>query len=236
MHHPLIDVKTIEQMPEPYIQTIGEVFARFDENTQDSGNISYGVRVDQTRYFIKTAGRPNDTQAYLEYPQRVALLRNAVRLKRQCSHTALPRLYQVIESPEGPLLVYEWLRGKLLHATSQVWNDPNSAFQRFRRLPASEILAALDVIYELHHELAQLGWIAVDFYDGCLIYDFAAQRLGVMDLDTYHQGPFINEMGRMFGSSRFMAPEEFERGAKIDQRTTSSPWAVRRLSSFQMAA
>jgi serine/threonine-protein kinase len=27
-------------------------------------------------------------------------------------------------------------------------------------------------------------------------------------------------MGRMFGSSLFMAPEEFERGARIDERTT----------------
>lgn len=27
-------------------------------------------------------------------------------------------------------------------------------------------------------------------------------------------------MGRMFGSTRFMAPEEFELGAPIDQRTT----------------
>lgn len=40
-----------------------------------------------------------------------------------------------------------------------------------------------------------------------------------MDLDTYHQGPFINEMGRLFGSSRFMAPEELQRGATIDQCT-----------------
>ena len=27
-------------------------------------------------------------------------------------------------------------------------------------------------------------------------------------------------MGRMFGSDRFMAPEEFERGVRIDERTT----------------
>jgi serine/threonine-protein kinase len=27
-------------------------------------------------------------------------------------------------------------------------------------------------------------------------------------------------MGRMFGSDRFMAPEEFEKGARIDERTT----------------
>ena len=35
----------------------------------------------------------------------------------------------------------------------------------------------------------------------------------------YQQAPFINEMGRMFGSSRYMAAEEFERGAPIDERT-----------------
>ena len=99
-------------------------------------------------------------------------------------------------------------------------NDPQSTFQRFRRLPSHEIIRALDLVYELHHHLAELGWIAIDFYDGCLIYDFNYQELHIVDLDHYCEGPFINEMGRMFGSSRFMAPEEFERGARIDERTT----------------
>ena len=66
---------------------------------------------------------------------------------------------------------------------------PQSALQRFRRLPASEILNALDVIFELHCELAQTGWIAGDFYDGCLIYDFARQDIHVIDLDGYREGP-----------------------------------------------
>jgi serine/threonine-protein kinase len=30
----------------------------------------------------------------------------------------------------------------------------------------------------------------------------------------------MNDMGRMFGSTRFMAPEEFELGARLDERTT----------------
>lgn len=42
----------------------------------------------------------------------------------------------------------------------------------------------------------------------------------MIDLDTYSRGPVVNTMGRMFGSTRFMAPEEFARGAVIDQRTT----------------
>jgi serine/threonine-protein kinase len=76
------------------------------------------------------------------------------------------------------------------------------------------------VVYELHRELAQRGWIAVDFYDGCMMYDFGRQVLRVVDLDNYHDGPFVNHMGRMFGSSRFMAAEEFELGARIDERTS----------------
>jgi serine/threonine-protein kinase len=43
----------------------------------------------------------------------------------------------------------------------------------------------------------------------------------VIDLDTYRRGPYRNTMGRMFGSTRFMAPEELTLGAPIDSRTTA---------------
>ena len=220
MSHPLLDIVSIEQTPDAYVNSIGEVFAVFDEHTQDSGNVSYGVHVGRERYFIKTAGPRNNPRPYLTHAQRVALLRNAIRLAECCRHPALSCLQQVIESPDGPLLVYAWIDGELIGANRLSRNDPNSAFQRFRSLPAVEILDALDVIFDLHNEVAHLGWIAVDFYDGCLIYNFARRQLRVVDLDTYQKGAFTNEMGRMFGSSRFMAPEEFELGAGIDQRTT----------------
>jgi serine/threonine protein kinase len=161
----------------------------------------------------------HDQRPFLKHPARVALLRNAVRLSGSCRHPTLPRLYRVIESPSGPLLVYQWLDGELLGAPRARRDDPESAFQRFRSLPAATIQESLDAIFDLHHELARAGWIAVDFYDGCLIYDFKSGRLGIVDLDTYSDGPFRNEMGRMFGSTRFMAPEEFELGALIDERT-----------------
>ena len=219
-HHPLLDVECIEQMPDVYLNTVGSVFAVFDERTQDSGNISYGIQTTQGRYFVKTAGNPDDPNPFLSHSGRVSLLRNAVRLRRNCNHRTLPALHQVIESPNGPLLVYQWVDGALIRVDAVMRSDPQSTFQRFRRLPSHKIIRALDLIYELHYQLAQLGWIAVDFYDGCLIYDFNNQDLHIVDLDNYCETPFINEMGRMFGSSRFMAPEEFERGARIDGRTT----------------
>jgi serine/threonine protein kinase len=214
-----LDRDVIDEPPLQFLRAVGAVFAEFGHLTQDSGNVSYGVRIDADRYFVKTAGQPDDSRPFLTYLARVELLRNAAQIARTCRHSVLPRLYRVIESPCGPLLVYEWLDGELIGVHSTRRDDPDSSFQRFRRLPTATIEGCLDMVFDLHNKLAGLGWIAVDFYDGSLIYDFKSGNLGVVDLDTYRQGPFRNEMGRMFGSTRFMAPEEFELDALIDQRT-----------------
>jgi serine/threonine-protein kinase len=214
-----LDRDVIDLGGEHYLNSVGTVFAEFGAQTQDSGNISYGVQIGAKRYFVKTAGRSDDPRPALDHSARVALLRNAVRLRKSGEHATLPSLYRVIESPTGPLLIYEWLEGELLGVPRAQRDDPASAFQRFRSLSADTILSCLDAVYDLHDQIARSGWIAVDFYDGCLIYDFAAGRLGVIDLDMYASGPFRNSMGRMFGSTRFMAPEELELGAFIDERT-----------------
>src|SRR5215207_6895723 len=112
----------------------GEVFATFD--TQDSGNVSYGVRIGERRYFVKTAGRVDDPTPPLDHAARVALLRNAIVIARSSTHGALPVLHEVIESPAGPLLKYEWFDGELLGVPSARRDDPSSSFQRFRALPA----------------------------------------------------------------------------------------------------
>ncbi len=206
----------IDLQPSTYLQQLGPVFARFGADTQDSGNVSYGVRAGDSRYFIKTAGDPADPDPYLDFDGRVALLRNAVDVARSVTHPALPSLHAVIESPGGPLLVYDWRDGELLGD-----RGPDSPHERFRALPVEEIMAALDALYDLHAELDAAGWVEGDFYDGAMLYDFARSRLTVMDLDTYRRGPHRNDMGRMFGSSRFMAPEQFSLGAPIDTRTTA---------------
>ena len=204
--------------PHDFLSRHADVFAVFD--AQDSGNVSYGARVGDERLFVKTAGSPDDPQPFLRHDARVALLRNAVRLARSVSDPAMPALRNVIESPEGPLLVYDWVDGELVGTTRERRRDPATAFARFRSLDARERALALDSVFRLHMKLAERGWIASDFYDGSLIYDFARRRIYVMDMDSYRDAPFTNDMGRMFGSDRFMAPEEYELGARIDERTT----------------
>ena len=203
-----------------FVARHGAVFAVFDGATQDSGNVSYGVRAGGERYFVKTAGDPDDPRPFLAHDGRVAVLRNAVRLARSTAHPALPRLRHVVEAPDGPLVVYDWVDGELIGAPRVRRDDPASAYARFRALGAPEAVAALDAVFGLHVELARRGWIACDFYDGSLIYDFAARRIHVVDLDHYRDAPYTNAMGRLFGSTRFMAPEEHALGATIDERTT----------------
>lgn len=203
-----------------FIAEHGEIFAVFDSATQDSGNVAYGVEVGGERFFVKTAGARDDARPFLTHSDRVALLRNAVRLRRSVPVSTLPVLRQVVESADGPLLVYDWVEGEVLGKSGAPGPEASSAFVRFRSLPAHEITAALERVFRLHVDLARQGWVASDFYDGCLIYDFARRELHVIDLDNYREGPFFNDVGRMFGSTRFMAPEEHQLGVRIDERTT----------------
>ncbi len=216
----LLECRVIDQPPGKYFRSVGVVFAEFGDQTQDSGNISYGIQVERERYFVKTAGTVNDPRPSLDHPARVALLRNAVRLNASVSHPLLPGLLGIIESPDGPLLIYPWLDGELVGVPREQRDNPVSAFQRFRRLPSATLYTCLDSLFDLHEVLAHSGWIAGDFCDGSLLYDFVAGQLWAVDLDCYHHGHVINDQGRMFGSTRFMAPEEFERGALIDEQTT----------------
>jgi serine/threonine-protein kinase len=222
----LLTVGSILEDPADYVRRHGAVVAEFGPRTQDSGNVSWLVETAGGRLFVKTAGatgeQPVDAPVpYFGHLDRVALLRNAVELASSCTHPALPRLLNVIESPVGPALVYEAVPGELVHAPAAERRDPGSAYQRFAHLPCDDQLGIFDVLVDLHRDLAALGWVAGDLYDGCLVVDFATGSLRVVDLDSYRRGPSLNDMGRMFGSSRFMAPEELELGAVLDGRTTT---------------
>lgn len=221
----LLTATATAQPPDAFARRHGTVVAAFDYRTQGSGNVSWLVETRDGPLFVKTAGVPGPPPPgapvpYFDHAGRVALLRNAVELAHSCEHPALARLHNVVESPLGPVLVYAKAPGELVGTSRDRRADPRSAYQRFAGLPADRLLEVFGVLIDLHETLAGLGWVASDLYDGCLIVELTTGRLTVIDLDTYRRGPSTNTMGRMFGASRFMAPEEFSLGAPIDQRTT----------------
>lgn len=62
--------------------------------------------------------------------------------------------------------------------------------------------------------------MAVDFYDGSILYDFVNDETKICDIDYYRRKPTVNDLGENFwGSSRFKSPEEFILDAPIDEVT-----------------
>ncbi len=208
----LIDTPNIDCEIEIYLSQIGDVFRKF--RWQDSGCISYGVESGGERWFVK----------YSKQPKGIESLRRAEHLHNQVDHPALAKLHNVINWPDGIALVFDWLPGEVLydyvtHRGQQGRNNPGSPHYRFRNLPEEKIIAALDTIFDLHILISDKGFVAVDFYDGCIMFDFETERTCVVDLDEYRPGPFRLEADRLPGSRRFMAPEEYAKGSQIDQVT-----------------
>ena len=193
---------------EDTLGSIDAVHAVFDQ--QDSGNVGFGITQGRHRGFVKVA----TTEVARDGLIRAATLHNTVQ------HPNIVPLVQVLRSTYGTALLYPWVDGRLLYAVQKKRKRKRSAPGRFRELPVERIAEVLDALFDAHCTIAAAGFVSSDFYDGCLIYDFDAHRLHIIDLDEYRPGPFELQTERAFGSTRFMAPEEFRRGAVIDQRTT----------------
>lgn len=99
----LTDTREIDGLPRDFLEAVGAIFRIFGPQTQDSGNLSYGVEVSGQCFFVKTTDP--DAAVMLDYDARVELLRNAVRVVRSCNDPTLPPLLNVIESPLGPMLI-----------------------------------------------------------------------------------------------------------------------------------
>lgn len=204
-----------------WLHNYGKLFNVFDQ--QDSGNICFSLENENKKFFIKYAGAPT-----INYEGKredaIARMKGAIPLYRDLKHPNLINLIEDFEVSDGYACVYEWVEGECLHAH---WNfeeypkytHPQSPNYKFRSLDLSKKLACLDRVFEFHLMVVEKGYIAVDFYDGSIIYDFNTNNTMICDIDFYQKSPFVNNMGQLWGSSRFMSPEEYKAGADIDEVT-----------------
>jgi serine/threonine-protein kinase len=196
---------------EPWLADVGTVFAEI--RGHDSGCTSYGVAVGDSRWFVKAAYGDDRWQLF-----------SAIDVHARLRHpSVVPLAAEFPIEGDGHALVYPWVDGESLNdpsvAGSQPRTDPDSALTRFRALPLDDALAAFDDLLDAHVAAADAGLVAVDLYDGCLLYDFDNHHLHLVDLDLYRP-PYRLELDRQFGSSRLMAPEELRRGSLVDERAT----------------
>ncbi len=196
---------------ETWLADVGTVFAEI--RGHDSGCTSYGVEVTGDRWFVKVA-----------YGADRAQLDGALRVHAALRHPAVvPLVADFAVAGDGHAVAYPWVSGEILNDPfapgALPYAHPDSALNRFRAQPLQRVLAAFDVVLDAHLAARRAGLVAVDFYDGCLMHDFATGTTRLVDLDMYAP-PYVLDLDRQFGSSRYMAPEEWQRGATVDARTT----------------
>jgi serine/threonine-protein kinase len=187
----------------------GRVFAVLDQ--QDSGNLCLGVEGPAGRVFVKYAGAPTVRYDGV-IKTAVGSLRRAAEVYRALAHPSLVTLREAVDVGGGHALVFDWT-----DATPIGRQYERSHVVRSLSLPAR--VDAVQQILDFHVHAAALGWVAIDLYDGSLMVDAESGRVVLCDLDLYERAPVVNRMGRMWGSSRFMSPEEYELGAPIDEVT-----------------
>lgn len=192
-----------------FLAEYGEPFVVFDQ--QDSGNLCFGVHGENGRFFLKLAGAET-ARSNTSPDKAIERLRACIAVYRDLRHPLLMNLEEHREVPRGYLHVYRWFDGECM-------GKQYGSRERLLALPPAEKLAIYRDILEFHRHVNERGYIALDFYDGCIMYDFETRETRLCDIECYRKKPVINDMGRMWGSTRFMSPEEFELGAEIDERS-----------------
>ena len=176
-------------------------------------SIVLGIEDGRDRYVVKTATDEETSR----------LLRDAVAFHSHVAHPAIVPLLHRFETPEGLALVYPWADGEVLadavDAAVPHRDDPSSPYRRLLALPVADRCNAVRELFDAHVAVAAAGFVAVDLYDGSVLYDFDRRRLRLIDLDMYRPGPYVLDRDRQFGSTTYLAPEEHQRGATIDERT-----------------
>lgn len=205
-----------------WIKNIGTVFQVFDQ--QDSGNISFGVRNNKQKYFVKYAGaKPVNFNGQPD--QAISALKKSVSIYQNLKHPTLINFKNAFSTESGYAVVFDWFDGECLHphwkfGSREKYTNPKSPFYCFKQLDLEEKLKVLDRIFAFHVFVEAKNYVAVDFYDGSLLYNFENNEIKICDIDFYRHYPAINDIGKNFwGSDRFKAPEEYELNAPIDSVT-----------------
>lgn len=194
-----------------FLKRYGRVFKVYDD--QDSGNICFGVRSESgERVFVKFAGAPTARYAGRK-EDAIASLKDASGLYKALAHENLIRLIESREMGGGWASVFEWTDAICL---GRQYPEQHAAFVK---LPTETRMKIYRDILNFQRFAAKKGYVAVDLYDSTVMYDVQNHRTVLCDIDFYRRMPTVNDMGQMWGSTRFMSPEEYERGAGLDEVT-----------------
>lgn len=216
--------KLREQQDFSWLEKEGKVFSVIDET--GSGCICFGVEKDNEKLFYKIAGAKT-VEAEISCEESKTLLKSATQIYKDIQHPNLISLVKDFEINEFYVAVFRWAEGECLF---DHWNfdkykkNPRliTPIMAFKQLPLEKKLVAIEPLFSFMETVKKAGYVAVDFYDSSLMYDFYNHQLTICDIDLFRKVPTINDLGKdYFGTKRLKAPEENELGASIDEVTNN---------------
>lgn len=205
-----------------WLEKYGEAFWCVDET--GSGCIGIGMENAGKKYFCKIAG-VNTLGAEITPKESVQLLKEAVSLYYELEHPNLVKIVEEYAYKQFYIVVFEWANGECLfdHWNFEKYKNDStlkSPKEKFRELPASKKLHMVEVLFSFLQSVNKKGYVAVDFYDGSIIYDFMTDRTTICDIDLFRKAPVVNDIGmEWYGTKRLKAPEEYIKGSAIDEQT-----------------
>ena len=205
-----------------WLKKYGTAFWVVDET--GSGCICIGMEDAERKYFCKIAG-VNSIEAEVSQKESVEILKEAVHLYYDLAHPNLIKIIEEYDYDQFYVVVFEWASGECLF---DHWNFEKyqrdttikSPKEKFKELPVSKKLKAVEVLFSFLQNVNQKGYVAVDFYDGSIMYDFSTDTITICDIDFFRKAPVVNDKGmEWFGTKRLKAPEEYIEGCAIDEQT-----------------
>ena len=217
-----IEFKLKEYQDFSWLNNYGTVFSVIDET--GSGCISFGVKKNSKKYFFKIAGAKT-VNAEISEEESIKLLKEAAVKYKDVKHENLIKLVDAFEYKEFYVVIYEYAEGECLF---DHWNFDRyektkeiTPLMKFKSLPVEKRLNVVDKLFSFFESFIDEGYVAVDFYDSSIIYDFENDKVTFCDIDLFRKMPTKNDLGTgYFGTKRLKAPEENELGAVIDEQTS----------------
>jgi serine/threonine protein kinase len=194
-----------------FLKQFGDVFWILD--TQSSGNLCFGVKNGNEKYFVKFAGAKTINDHDLPPEDAVDRLKVAKLKYKEMAHPVLTRLIDSMEIGNGYALIFEWAEGEKIGYNDIYISD------RFYSMPIIKRIKAFEEILHFHAHVAKCGYVAIDFNCNNVIYDYETKKVKICDIDFYANQSYINGMGSIFGVKTLMSPEEYRCAGLIDEIT-----------------
>ena len=111
------------------------------------------------------------------------------------------------------VVIYEFAEGECLF---DHWNFDRykktkeiTPLMKFKSLPIEKRLNVVEKLFSFFETFIEYGYVAVDFYDSSIMYDFKNDVVTFCDIDLFRKLPTIDDLGKdYFGTKRLKAPEE----------------------------